>query len=118
MRPSLFTIKTLSGLWVCFCILAGIVSIQAMAIAQSSPVVKPQITYKLIGSEHNTWGYDIYIDGKLRIHQPSIPAVSGNDGFKTKHQCEIAIKLVTDKIKLGKMPPTVTVDELKKAGAI
>ena len=30
-----------------------------------------------------TWGYDLYIDQKLYIHQPSIPSVPGNSGFST-----------------------------------
>jgi len=117
MRPILFTPKALLVIRLCLCILL-LAALAQPAAAQSSTVAKPQVTYKLISGEHNTWGYDIYIEGKLRIHQPSVPALPGNDGFKTKDQCKIAAKLVIEKIRAGKMPPSVTADELKKAGAI
>src|SRR6185436_9293359 len=27
------------------------------------------------------YGYDIFLDGKMYVHQPSIPAIQGNRGF-------------------------------------
>ena len=71
-------------------------------------------SYTIISAANNTWCYDIYKDKKLFIHQPSIPAVPGNEGFKTKAGAEKVAKLVIDKIKKGEMPPSVSVEEMKK----
>ncbi len=71
-------------------------------------------TYTIIPAENKTWCYDIYIDKKLIIHQPSIPGLPGNDGFKTKADAEKIAKLVIDKIKKGEMPPSITIEEMKK----
>ena len=71
-------------------------------------------SYTIISAPNNTWCYDIYKDKKLFIHQPSIPAVPGNEGFKTKAEAEKVAKLVIEKIKKGEMPPSVTIEEMKK----
>jgi hypothetical protein len=76
------------------------------------------ITYKLIAGINDTWGYDILVDKKMKIHQPSIPGLPGNDGFKTKEKAEKVAKLVIDKMKKGEMPPTITVEEMKELKAI
>ncbi|MDD5694734.1 MAG: DUF4907 domain-containing protein, partial [Bacteroidales bacterium] len=39
------------------------------------------ITYKLITGINETWGYDILVDGRVKIHQPSVPCLQGNEGF-------------------------------------
>ncbi len=65
-----------------------------------------------------TFGYDIYSGGKLLIHQPTIPGLPGNSGFTNKKNAEDVAKLVIKKIKKGEMPPSVSVEELKKLNAI
>lgn len=77
-----------------------------------------KLTYKIINSINNTFGYDIYADDKMIIHQPSIPALSGKEGFKTKIAAENIAQLVISKIKQGEMPPSVTIEEIKKLKAI
>ena len=47
-----------------------------------------KITAKVIALENKTFGYDIYQDGKLAIHQPTIPGKSGTKGFETKKDRE------------------------------
>jgi len=64
----------------------------------------------------NTFGYDISMEGKMMIHQPSIPGLPGNKGFDTKEQAEKVARLVMGKIEKGEMPPTVTTEELKNLG--
>jgi hypothetical protein len=54
------------------------------------------------------------MEKRLLIHQPSIPGLRGNEGFKTKANAENVAKLVIEKLKKGEMPPTVTIDEMKK----
>jgi Domain of unknown function (DUF4907) len=73
-----------------------------------------QFSYKIISAFNNTYCYDVLADGKILIHQPSIPGLPGNEGFKTKQDAEKVAKLIISKIKKGEMPPSVTLDELKK----
>jgi len=77
-----------------------------------------KITYQLIPGISSTWGYDILVDNKLTIHQPSIPSLPGNEGFKTKESAEKVAKLVIKKMKKGEMPPSIDEKELKKLKAI
>ena len=77
-----------------------------------------KLTYKIIPVANNTFGYDIFSDWKKLVHQPSIPAVPGNDGFKSIPDAEKVAKLVISKIKKGEMPPTVSTDELKNLKVI
>jgi hypothetical protein len=76
------------------------------------------LSHKIIPGNNATFGYDIYSDGKLLIHQPTIPGLAGVDGFKTRAGAENAAKLVEKKIANGQMPPTVSTEELKKIKAI
>jgi hypothetical protein len=91
--------------------------------AQSSGVSKSAIrvktneasySYTIIPSENKTWGYDILMEKRLYIHQPNAPGLPGNKGFKTKAIAEKVARLVIEKIKKGEMPPTVTIEEMKR----
>ena len=48
---------------------------------QENPYAKAEITTRVIPSLNNTFGYDILLDGKPLVHQPSIPGLPGNEGF-------------------------------------
>jgi hypothetical protein len=85
---------------------------------QSTATNTTAFTYKIIDTENHTYGYDVFADGKLLIHQTSIPAIQGNDGFKSKEDATKVADLVIGKIKKGIMPPTVSIDELKKLKVI
>ena len=52
------------------------------------------------------------------IHQTSAPALPGNEGFKTKKDASKIALLVIDKIRKGEMPPTISIDEMKKLNVI
>jgi hypothetical protein len=80
----------------------------------ASQFANTQFSYKIIPAVNNTFCYDVLVDGKILIHQPSIPGLPGNEGFKTKQDAEKVAKLIISKIKKGEMPPSVTLDELKK----
>ena len=109
-------------LWLAVTILAA----QTPAQPDSSPVKFPdagafgntKLTYKITDAPDHTFCYDVYAGGKLLIQQTSMPAVPGNEGFKTKADAEKVAKLVVDKIKKGEMPPTVSIDEMKKLKVI
>jgi hypothetical protein len=75
-------------------------------------------SYKIFAAVNNSWGYDIFSSNKLTIHQPTIPGMPGNEGFKTKEAAQKIAELVVEKMKRGEMPPTITEEELKKLNAI
>jgi hypothetical protein len=81
-------------------------------------VAKQIITYNIISSPEKTFGYDILVDGKLMIHQPSKPGMPGIRAFDTKQDAEKVAKLVIQKMKNGEMPPTVSSEEMKKLKVI
>lgn len=81
--------------------------------AKKGSYQKTKLTYELINAPNNTFCYDIYSDGKKIIHQPSIPALQGNNGFKTKKDAEKIAILVISKLKNGESLPTVSMEELK-----
>ncbi len=75
-------------------------------------------TYKICMLENKTYCYDIYLNERMIIHQPSIPGVAGNNGFIKKSDAKKVAQLVIRKIKNGETPPTVTLQEMKKLNII
>jgi len=69
-------------------------------------------TFQIIDASGKTFGYDIYKDEKLVIHQPHIPAIAGNEGFKTSDDAKKVARLAIAKMEKGQMPPTITLEEL------
>ncbi len=65
---------------------------------------------------NGTWGYDVYMDGKPYIHQPSVPAIAGIKGFRDEISAKKAGELMAFKIKHNIMPPSVTPHELDSMG--
>jgi len=90
---------------------------EAPAFPNSESFKNAKLTYKIISAPNNTWGYDIFKDGSMCIHQNSIPGVAGINGFTTKNKAEKVAQLVVTKIQNGEMPPTVTQEEMKAVGA-
>ena len=64
------------------------------------------------------FGYDIFIFDAMYVHQPNVPAINGNRGFKTKEQAKQAGELVAYKIKNNIMPPSVSINELDSLGVL
>ena len=84
----------------------------------ASAYANTKLTYKIIDAPKHTYGYDVFADGRLMIHQTSVPALPGNEGFKTKEDATKVALLAIDKIKKGEMPPTISIDEMKKLSVI
>jgi hypothetical protein len=76
------------------------------------------ITYRIIPAPNKTWCYDILMEGRLFIHQPNAPGLPGNEGFKTKKAAQRVAELVVSKMKRGEMPPSITIEEMKKLKAL
>ena len=64
------------------------------------------------------FGYDIYVDNDLKVHQPHIPAVSGNKGFSTEEKAKRAGEFVGNKFRNNIMPPSVSPKELDSLGVL
>ena len=84
----------------------------------ASAYANTKLTYKIIDAPKHTYGYDVFADGRLMIHQTSAPALPGSEGFKTKEDATKVALLVIEKIKKGEMPPTISIDEMKKLKVI
>jgi hypothetical protein len=75
-----------------------------------------RLTYKLFAAERGTYGYDIFRNNKLYVHQPTMPTRPGKLGFASKKDAERAANLVIRKIRLGIMPPTLSSKDLDSLG--
>lgn len=64
------------------------------------------------------FGYDIYVDGKIYVHQPNIPAVQGNRGFTSEQKARRTAELVVYKILNNILPPSVDTRELDSLGVV
>jgi hypothetical protein len=85
---------------------------------QKNPYANAQITITITPSANKTFGYDILLNGKPLVHQPTIPALPGNEGFTTKERAKKVAEFVVKKIKKNEMPPTVTTDDLNNMGVL
>ena len=81
---------------------------------QKNPYANAEISINIIPSINKTFGYDILLKGKPLIHQPNIPAMPGNEGFKTKKKAQKVAEFVVKKIRKNEMPPTVSVKDLNR----
>lgn len=77
-----------------------------------SPYLNSNIEVQTFQSEKG-WGYDITIDGVIYIHQPSIPALPGDAGFKNEAQAKAVAEIMIQKIKDNILPPGVTTEEVE-----
>ena len=97
-------------------ILINIISDNTRGISSDTSLPQVEIkTFKINGG----WGYDIFRDGPLYIHQTNIPAVSGNQFFETEEDAlkiaELAKMKIIEMARKGKNDlPTITVEEIKE----
>lgn len=70
------------------------------------------LSCRIIPAPGNTYGYRIYLDGRLYIDQPHRPALPGNQGFASEADARKVARLVMFKIRNGEIPPGVSVEEL------
>ena len=91
-------------------------AVPSFASSPSSAHPPAPIHYKIIAAAGHSFGYDIYSNGKILVHQVSIPGLPGNQGFTRRKDAEKVAALVVKKLEKNIMPPTVTraeMDELK-----
>lgn len=125
-QAAVFGLKGHVGLFVLIIALFGRISVsfgqtspgQAPSTAPAEKIAASTITYKIIESDGGGYGYDIFADGKMLIHQPNIPGQPGVNGFRTKADSGKVAELVVKKLKNKEMPPTVSEEELRKLKVI
>ena len=91
---------------------------KAMPLFKTMPRTEDSISYKVIGSLANGFGYDIYYRQQLFIHQASVPCVQGARGFRTAQDARKVALLVMNKIRKGMRPPAVSLTELTSMGVL
>lgn len=94
---------------------------QKNAVAKESPYKDAKIDIKIFENKDANltgYGYDILIFDALYVHQPHIPAINGNRGFKTQDQAHKAAEFVVYKIRNNIMPPSLSVEELDSLGTL
>jgi hypothetical protein len=77
-----------------------------------------KIEIKTIREEGLGWGYDIYLDGALHMHQPHIPAVNGNQGFRDEAAAQKTAELIVWKMKHHISPPSISTQEMDSLGIL
>ena len=85
---------------------------------KKTPYANAEIIIKIIPAANNTFGYEILLSGRPLVHQLSIPALPGNDGFTTKGDAQKVAEFVVKKIRNNEMPPTVTIEDLNNMGVL
>jgi len=130
-RSVVETVKSFAALILCCCMSMSMTMLFAQApsapaqpdssaakFPAASAYANIKLTYQIIDAPKHTYGYDLFADGRLVIHQTSAPALPGNEGFKTKKDAAKVALLVIEKIKNGQMPPTISMDEMKQLNVI
>jgi len=75
-----------------------------------------EVSYRVIDVGYGEFGYDVLINGKIYIHQTTVPAVPGIRAFARKEDAVKVARLVVTKIEQGVMPPAVTKAEIEALG--
>jgi len=80
----------------------------------SAAVVNEGSSYRfeIIEAPEKTFGYDVYKNDAMFIHQPHIPGMPGVRGFDREDQAKKAAELMIDKMKNGVVPPTLSEEEI------
>lgn len=101
-----------------FSILQAVAKDRNSLPASNKTGTEDSISYVLTRNNDQTYGYDIFVKGRKLIHQPTIPCMPGNSGFKKKDDARKAAVIVMDMIRKNIMPPTLTKEDMRKAGII
>ena len=75
-------------------------------------IQNPIYSFQTFINPDKSFGYDIFRDSVKIIHQPHIPAIPGNMGFKTEIQAKKVAEHVIQKLENGTMPPTIDSAEI------
>jgi hypothetical protein len=62
------------------------------------------------------WGYQVILNGKTVIDQPTVPGLPGQRGFASEALARKVGERVVSKLRRGQFPPTLTPPELSQLG--
>lgn len=82
----------------------------------ASPDANADIDIRIVASVNDPFGYDILTCSKPLVHQPSLPGMPRNEGFKMKEYVLKVAALAFKKIRNIEMPSTATLEELNGMG--
>jgi hypothetical protein len=66
----------------------------------------------------STWGFTIYMNGKIYIHQQLMPGSESSSGFQSKKDASKVAELIIRKIKNHISPENVRENELDSLGIV
>jgi hypothetical protein len=78
--------------------------------------VNNKVDYRVI-RVGNGWGYELYNDKKVIIHQEIIPVIEGNSPFLSRKDARKTGKLALQKLYKGRIP-LITRQELDSLGIV
>jgi hypothetical protein len=82
--------------------------------ATAAQFAKTKLTTMVTNAADSSFGYYILADGNILIDQKNIPGVPGNKGFVSTAEAKRTADFAIKKLKQGEMPPTISVEDLKK----
>lgn len=78
---------------------------------------RPKTQYELLTMATPAgWGYQVVLDGKTVIDQPTVPGLTGQRGFASELLARRVGERVVSKLRRGQFPPTLTPSELGQLG--
>lgn len=88
----------------------------------AAPPDKSEFTYSVFMNDSSDklkgFGYDILMNGTPQIHQTNIPAVSGNQYFKTEKDATATAVYALYKLQKYMQLPVLTIHELDSLGVL
>lgn len=66
------------------------------------------ISYKIIFTENEGWGYQIFEGSTMLINQIHIPVIQGLHSFSSKENATRTAEYIMQEVKTGNFPPTLT----------
>lgn len=70
-------------------------------------------TYSLLSLDNDTYGYDVYANGVLLLHQPNMPGKPERTGFSSKEDAGKVAQRIILKLQHPVAPPVVSTAELQ-----
>ena len=81
-----------------------------------NPFNNASLSFETFKTEGKGWGFDVYINGSLFIHQDKIPAPGVVKGYESEDDAVKVAGLIISKIKQNTLPPLISVSELDSIG--
>ena len=109
-------IRSIKKHWIYFLFVFAVSFFAVTSLVQKNNTHNQEIQLTLKTFHTNLgWGYDVYTNDSVYIHQPYIPALEGRKGFASEAQAIQTGNLAISKMKQRKLP-VISLAELKSIG--